>query len=232
MPNKRLSVLNTIVLLLLTVGVFELTNIDLWVQDFFYFRETQSWLIDRNNTVLRLVFYSGIKTLFIAVVLSLVFSLIFLRKLSWVRNNKRSLIIIVLSCVAIPLAVGLIKDVTNMPCPNQLLFFDGSYEKIGLFEVMSNDTRAHTSCYPAGHASGGFALLSLLLLVNQPKSKKTIFLAVMLLAWGIASYKMLIGDHFLSHTLVTMLLAWLMILFIATLVEKFTRIREENLHPE
>ena len=223
---KSLSTLHTIILLLLTVGVFELTNIDLWTQEFFYFRSTQTWLIDSNNTVLRFIFYSGIKTLFIAVVLSLIFALIFLRKAGWVKSRKKSLILIVLSCIVIPLVVGFIKDATNIPCPNQLLFFDGGYAQIGLFEVMGdNNTRPHTSCYPAGHASGGFALLSLLFLFNRPKSKRVAFVAVMLLAWGIASYKMLIGDHFLSHTLVTMLLAWLMILLLTILVEKFTRLR-------
>ncbi len=29
--------------------------------------------------------------------------------------------------------------------------------------------------------------------------------------WIMGAYKMLIGDHFLSHTIVTMLLAWLII---------------------
>lgn len=33
-------------------------------------------------------------------------------------------------------------------------------------------------------------------------------------------YKMLIGDHFLSHTLVTMTLAWLIILILAKILQR------------
>ena len=36
--------------------------------------------------------------------------------------------------------------------------------------------------------------------------------------WSTGTYKILIGDHFLSHTVVTMLLAWLIILTIVGLV--------------
>jgi membrane-associated PAP2 superfamily phosphatase len=40
----------------------------------------------------------------------------------------------------------------------------------------------------------------------------------MALAWSMGTYKMLIGDHFLSHTIVTMLLSWLIILMVAKFV--------------
>ncbi|KAB7881964.1 PAP2 family protein, partial [Poseidonibacter ostreae] len=32
--------------------------------------------------------------------------------------------------------------------------------------------------------------------------------------WSMGTYKMLIGDHFLSHTIITMLIAWLLVLII------------------
>jgi membrane-associated PAP2 superfamily phosphatase len=38
------------------------------------------------------------------------------------------------------------------------------------------------------------------------------------IGWGTGGYKMLIGDHFLSHTIVTMLIAWLLILTITTII--------------
>ena len=36
-----------------------------------------------------------------------------------------------------------------------------------------------------------------------------------ILGWTFGVYKMLIGDHFLSHTLVSMCLAWLVSLMVA-----------------
>lgn len=42
----------------------------------------------------------------------------------------------------------------------------------------------------------------------------------MVIGWSMGSYKMLIGDHFLSHTVITMILAWLLILLIVKGVDR------------
>ncbi len=42
----------------------------------------------------------------------------------------------------------------------------------------------------------------------------------MIVGWSTAGYKMAIGDHFLGHGVVTMVLAWLIILIIVSGVEK------------
>ncbi len=41
-------------------------------------------------------------------------------------------------------------------------------------------------------------------------------------------YKMFVGDHFLSHTIITMVLSWLIILLIVKLTEKFERYNFEK----
>jgi membrane-associated PAP2 superfamily phosphatase len=51
----------------------------------------------------------------------------------------------------------------------------------------------------------------------------------MVLGWSTASYKMLIGDHFLSHTVVTMILAWLIILLIVAVVNKYETLFNKNI---
>jgi len=62
--------------------------------------------------------------------------------------------------------------------------------------------------------------MSLYFLVKKPRNQK------IALAFGVTvgvltgGYKILIGDHFLSHTLVTMILAWLVILIIHKLIIK------------
>lgn len=84
----------------------------------------------------------------------------------------------------------------------------------------------NTACYPARHASGGFALLSLVFLFKNKKVKFTVAIIVLMFGWSMGIYKMLIGDHFLSYTIVAMLIAWLEICIIALIVNsrfKFTR---------
>jgi len=74
-------------------------------------------------------------------------------------------------------------------------------------------------CWPAGHASGGFALLSLFFLFKSRKNKKIAIITALSVGWAMGLYKMVIGDHFLSHTIITMMLAWLIVLIIAKFVD-------------
>ncbi|KAB7885411.1 phosphatase PAP2 family protein, partial [Poseidonibacter ostreae] len=69
-------------------------------------------------------------------------------------------------------------------------------------------------CWPAGHASGGFALLSLFFLFKKRINQIYALIFALSVGWSMGTYKMLIGDHFLSHTIITMLIAWLLVLII------------------
>jgi membrane-associated PAP2 superfamily phosphatase len=69
-------------------------------------------------------------------------------------------------------------------------------------------------CYPAGHASGGFALMSLFFLFKTYKNRIIALLFAFVIGWSMGVYKMLIGHHYLSHTVITMILSWLLILAI------------------
>ena len=221
MSGSYSQLIITVVALICTVLLFEYSDIDYVIQSYFYNFSTREWLLDSNNATLDLLFYSGIKKVFIGSILFLLFALIFLRRFDWVKNNTRGLVIVVLSSFAVPLTVGALKGATNMPCPNQLLIFNGKYEHVGLFEILPDQTsRPATRCYPAGHASGGFALLSLLFLFKSKKAKIKAFVSAMFLGWSTGGYKVLIGDHFFGHTMITMLIAWLIVLLISILVDK------------
>ena len=74
------------------------------------------------------------------------------------------------------------------------------------------------ACWPAGHASGGFALLSLFFLFKNRRNKIIALITALIIGWSMRIYKMAIGDHFLSHTLITMILAWFIILIIVKIV--------------
>lgn len=229
MKSNFFSIPTVAIALVVAVLIFEFLPIDGMVQPWFYNANTHTWLVDRNDPVLDLMFYSGIKKIFVTSILFLLFSLVFLRRFSWVKDNTKGLLIVVLSSIIVPLTVGALKDTTNMPCPNQLVEYDGPYPHIGLFEQLTEQQqRPVTRCYPAGHASGGFSLLALLFLVTASRSKKIILALVMTLGWSTATYKMAIGDHFLGHSVVTMILAWLIILMIVAGVEKIKTILINN----
>ena len=48
-----------------------------------------------------------------------------------------------------------------------------------------------------------------------------------LTGWITGLYKMMNGDHFLSHTVTTMLLAWILIFLVSIVVYNFTQDKKE-----
>jgi len=211
----------TSLLLILTIFLFESTAIDITLQDYFY--HSQQWLIDKDNQILRLIFYDGIKKIFIFFVFFVLIALLFFRHTQIVQEYKQGLLVVLLSCVIVPLVVSGLKATTNIPCPKDISHYNGKYPYVTVFSSYPKDfqQQGKIKCFPAGHASGGFALLSLFFLFKRKRNQKIALISVMILSWSIATYKMLIGDHFLSHTLVTMLLAWMLILLIRYSLKKY-----------
>jgi len=218
--NRQLML--SIALLAITLIVFQVTDLDLYTEDLFYNFSTHHWLIDRNNKLLDFIFYSGIKKILILFAVSVLITLIFFRKKSLVQDYKKGLMIVLLSAIFIPLVVGELKAVTNTPCPKNIHHYDGNYPDLKVFDPYPPDFKQECSirCWPAGHASGGFALLSLFFLFKQTSNRKKAILFALVIGWSMGTYKMLIGDHFLSHTIITMLLAWAIILTIVYVLEK------------
>ncbi|WOX05817.1 phosphatase PAP2 family protein [Microbulbifer pacificus] len=206
-------------LLGVTLLLCELSRIDLWVQDKFYISGAAGWVIGKHDELLRVFFYTGPKAaLKILAGLALV-AVIFSRKIPWVHNRKQGMLIVLLSTVVTVTLVGLLKGATHVPCPSQLTLYDGSYPYSTFWaHLLSPEQAARARCFPAGHASGGFALLSLAFLFRSRKNRWIGFGIGMALGWTLGVYKMAIGDHFLSHTLVTMCLAWIVSVLVAMAV--------------
>ncbi|MCW9026251.1 MAG: phosphatase PAP2 family protein, partial [Thiovulaceae bacterium] len=126
------------------------------------------------------------------------------------------LFVVLLSAIFIPVIIGGLKAVTNTPCPKNIEHFNGDYPDIKVFDTYPKTFKQDCKirCWPAGHASGGFALLSLFFLFKRSKNKNRSLVFALFVGWSMGTYKMLIGDHFFSHTLITMLIAWIIILLI------------------
>lgn len=58
--------------------------------------------------------------------------------------------------------------------------------------------------------------------------KKSLIAAALIVSSAMGLYKMFVGDHFLSHTIVAMVLSWLLILLIVKFVDKFERYKFEK----
>ncbi len=220
------NILLTLSVLVVAILFFGLSGTDLWVQSQFYDPKTCRWIVDSNDAILKFLFYDGIKRLLIVIGVVLLLGSVVVWKRPFFLPYRRAMAIVLLSSILVPVVVGSLKAVTNMPCPKNLEMFGGTYPHTCVWEEYpSQMCRVEKQkCWPAGHASGGFALMSLIYLFRSRKAKIGAVSFAVAVGWTMGSYKMLIGDHFLSHTAITMIVAWLMILLIERLVD-FVRAR-------
>jgi len=224
MTRQNKQILLSGLILLVVIALCESVDIDLWVQDYFYNFELKKWVLDRHDETIKRILYSGIKKVFILLILALLIGLTFFKKASLIQKNKTGLLVVCLSAILVPALIGGLKAVSNTPCPKNIKRYGGDYPYVTFLKAYPQDfiQKKSVKCYPAGHASGGFSLFSTLFLFQKRRSKIISFCAVMLIGWSTGLYKMLIGDHFLSHTLVTMILAWMIVLIIAKYVHRKT----------
>ena len=214
--NKQIFI--TILMIFFTIILFAYTNLDEIVQDYLYNFNTHNWILDRNMQPYKFIFYDGIKKLLIAIGVLFLFAF-FMKKF---KEYKKGILIVVLSAIIIPVFIGFLKRETNMPCPKNIVRYGGVYPKTKVWEHYPKGFhKPRIKCWPAGHASGGFALMSLFFLFKRKRNKIIGLLVGISIGWAMGIYKMMIGDHFLSHTILTMLIAWLIILINAKLVNKF-----------
>ena len=196
------------------LAVFDWTPADLAVQDYFYNSVKHQWLVEKHDPIPRWVFYHGPKVLLVAFGVICVLGLL----LSFCRGRHRRLrrpcLLMLLSLAIIPLTISAGKQISNVYTPRQIVRYGGDKPYVKTLEHYPVGFKAGKpgKGFPAGHASGGFALM-MLYFACQGKSWRIAGLALGLTAgWAMGAYQMLIGQHYLSHTLVTMILAWIVIL--------------------
>ena len=212
--NKQIIL--TALLLLLSIIFFGLSPLDIEIQDLLYNTQTHQWLLSKNAQPYHFIFYTGAKKLLILVAVVFLILILFFRKHPKIKPYIKGLLIVILSAIFVPVITGGIKKYSNMPCPKHEIHYGGAYPRTAVWERYEApyDKLDTIRCWPAGHASGGFALMSLFFLFKRKRNKLLALLTALVVGWSMGTYKMLIGDHFFSHTFITMLLAWLIILMI------------------
>ncbi len=204
-----------------SLALFEFTNLDLGLQDHFYDFAAKRWVVDADDPLGRLVFYNGPKAVIILTAVAVLG--LALGPARWrerLRFARRDLWVALLTLVSVPVLAGFGKDHTNVFCPSEVRRYGGDVPYVKVFERYPEDDRParRGRGFPAGHASGGFALLGLLWL-RRTRAWRLGGLALGLGAgWWMGGYQMLKGAHYLSHTVTTMLVAWILLLLWRRLV--------------
>lgn len=213
------------ILLGLVAAMESFTDWDMALQRLWFDSDTHEWLVSADlHRHLTWVFYKGPKALLIVLGVGCVAGALVGRRLGLSPGLRRSCLLLACGLAFVPLLLGGAKRFTDVYCPQQLEAFGGSYARQGVLECRNpaNEGRSRGKCFPAGHASGGFALM--MLFFAFPRRLRWFGLALGLAAgWWMGLYQMLRGQHFLSHTLFTMIGAWMIIVLIAVILPEAER---------
>jgi len=203
--------------------LFEFTSIDLWLQDFFFNFSTKQWLVDEDAPIPILFFYTGPKVLIIA--LSVGLFVLAAGPARWrarwpVPGARRVDIWVAIDTLAAaPGLIAISKATTNVFCPRDIQRYGGSVPYVRVMEICEPGTRPEKRgrCFPAGHASGGYALFGLAGLATTRRGR-WIGVGIGFVVGSIMGvYQMLKGAHYLSHTVVTVLVCWIVFLLLRRL---------------
>lgn len=190
------------------LGIFESTDLDRRIEDLFYdpvageFPHRIRWLFE---TVIH--DFGRLSVIALGCALFAAFLLSYRR--ATLRPWRRALLYAVLCLALCPVAVAQIKQHSVIHCPRKLEIYGGTAPYVRLFDPVPPGVEPG-HCWPGGHASGGFAMMSLYFVFRRTKPR----LALILLAGGFAYGfvlgfgRVVMGSHFVSHNLWAAAVCW------------------------
>ncbi|WP_343225523.1 phosphatase PAP2 family protein [Novilysobacter antarcticus] len=185
---------------------------DFLLADLLYAAQGNAWALRDSWITTTLVHEAGkavSAAAWLGVLIAWLWSLVDSRLTHW----RRPLGYLVFATLAGSVAVSLLKAGSGMDCPWDLQRYGGLQPFVGLFESRPQ-SMGHAACFPAGHASAGYAWVTLYFFFHavQPRLRWA-GLALALAAgalFGIS--QQLRGAHFLSHDVWTLMICWLVAL--------------------
>ncbi len=131
--------------------------------------------------------------------------------------NRRQAIYVFVSMALIPVVSTQLRAITNMATPLELTNYGGAFPHLLLFQSKPVGYPCHA--FPAGHASGGLALICLYWAwFNQPYRKLGLWIGLGLGGF-MGLYQIARGEHMISHTLATLGIAWLLSVLLAIAIK-------------
>jgi len=204
------SVYQIVLLYVLALLLLDIGGGDIWLAGKFYAMEGYQWSL-QEHWLTEDILHKGARKLNYLCCL-MVLSLTAYYLLHYRRSPKpvHSYVALSLSLISSFALVAYLKAITNIACPWDLAIFGGDEPYIHLF-THRPAYLPYTQCFPAGHASVGYAWVALYYFFRQMAPRwRFPGLAIGLTAGlllGLA--QQLRGAHFLSHDITTLVLCLL-----------------------
>lgn len=205
--------------LLAALLAMETTGTDLAISHWFYDAAARTFPL-RHTFLLDTVLHHWIKYVVILATCVIAAAYTFTYLAPALRNQRRLLLFLALAMALAPLTVSALKQVTDRPCPWDLVDFGGDAPYAHLFEAREQ-SHGQGLCFPAGHAATGFALMAFFFAAHRqrrPALARAALLAGTLAGVGLGVGRVAQGAHFLSHVLWSGLVCWLVMVVLYALL--------------
>ncbi|MCY2930854.1 MAG: phosphatase PAP2 family protein [Planctomycetota bacterium] len=196
------------------LAVSEFTELDMAVQAWFYSPPTHRWVIDKDEPVLRGVVYHGVKVLAVALGGGGAAVFVLSGFIPRLKRFRLAGLRVALALAIVPLSVSGLKEISNVYTPRQVTQFGGSKPHVKPFHRLPGSRsglRRRGAGWPAGHACAGFSMMVIFYVLPGRRGRWAALAAANVLGWAGAIYQNLNGQHFVSHAMVSWLLAWILI---------------------
>lgn len=222
-PPARQLLLRPLLALTVLFGLCYGLGLDFALSSFWYQLQGQSWAL-QHHWLTEDVLHRGVRNLnqwLVAAILLHFAGQSLRRKFQqrtqptpasrWTSARQQAHGRLLLSLTLSLAGVAIIKHSLPMDCPWDLQAFGGTQSFTGLFSSWPAN-RAPNACFPAGHASIGFAWLGLYFFCLQlyPKLARPALMLSLTLGFGLGLVQQLRGAHFISHDIASAAWCWSM----------------------
>jgi membrane-associated PAP2 superfamily phosphatase len=221
--SVRLLVVPLLVLSALVIALHE-SPVDRAVLSLFYDPDTRTFPA-RYHWFFTIIVHEVMKIAVIVVgVLALGVCLAGLGRPRFVLQQKlkawhRPALLVALAIAIGPALVGWLKSISPRHCPWDLQLYGGTQPWVSLWDPLPEGAKPG-KCFPGGHASGGYALVSLWFATRPTHPQMARKLLVFALCYGsfMGLARCAMGAHFPSHICASLLVAWTVCVLVARLV--------------
>ncbi|QEI11575.1 phosphatase PAP2 family protein [Cellvibrio japonicus] len=207
-PRYWMGVAWGAILLLLATALLEIFQIDSQLADYLYRSQGGGWIF-RREWITAVLVHKGGKYLSLALLACLSLLWAFSYRLDVLKNLRIHCRYLVVTALSSCTLVSLLKATTHISCPWDFARYGGDLEYISLAQQLWLGTG--DGCFPAGHASAGYAWMGLYFVGLFYRSVwRWLGFGIPLLSgvvFGVS--QQLRGAHFLSHDLWSLGVCWI-----------------------
>lgn len=192
------------------VALFALTQADVVIASALFYDDAHSQWIGASSWWINAVMHTGGRW-FIRTVVAFACCVLLASCIDpALRALRRPAGYFVLATVLSIGLIGLLKEITNVDCPWDLIAFGGKFPVVSLFADRPDALRAG-QCFPAAHAGSGYALVVLYFLFRERRpdlARYGLAIGIVIgLLFGIAQQSR--GAHFVSHDVWSAFICWI-----------------------